>query len=120
MFSKLRKYILHFRSPIRWGAFALLVAIFLFCVEIWLSLLQVYLSLYGSGLMMGGIVEIIIIIGLILVAFSALIVIFFLFYTFFLWRKHKSVDDTLIAIKAIQKELKALRDDLKRGGKNGK
>ena len=119
MFSKLRKHLLHFRSPIRWGTFALLIAIFLFCVEIWLSLYQLYLSLYGGGVMMGGVVEVIIIIGLILVPISALLVLFFLFYTFFLWRKHKSVDDTLQTVKAIQKEIKALRNDLKRGNNNG-
>jgi H+/Cl- antiporter ClcA len=114
IFRKFKGYLLSFSSHIRWGTFALLIAIFLFCVEIWLSLLQVYLSLYGGGVVVGNVAEITIIAGLIIFALGGLVVVALLIYAFFLWHRHRPSDETLKEIKTIKETLQEVKGEIRR------
>ena len=48
MVDRTKRYLLTFKSPIRWAVLALTIAVFLFCIEISLSCYSIYLSLVGG------------------------------------------------------------------------
>ncbi|MFZ7134130.1 MAG: hypothetical protein ACOWWR_17435 [Eubacteriales bacterium] len=109
----IKEHILNFKSPIRWGFLGLFIAIILFCIEIWLSLIQVYLSLYGGDIEVWDIVQPLLVTGLIIFALISLFILGLMIYSVILWRKYKSTDDTLQKTISINKDLKVIYKDIK-------
>ena len=111
MFQWFKRYVLAFKSPIRWATIALFFAISLFFFEISLSLYSVYLSFVGGGVVVPflferisfvmfvvfGIVGIGIFVGTILIGIA--------------WLKDKTPDDIAeikAAIREINEKLKKI------------
>ena len=104
-----REWVVNFRSPIRWGFAGAFLAMFLFCIEIALSLAQIYLSVYwDEGRKMPSIVLPLLIILLILAILGIVGVMAVAFYFVVLWHKHPPRDDVLQATSTIQKSIDSL------------
>ena len=99
----LKKRIINYESPIRWGFFGLGVAISLFLVEISLSLLQIFLSFWGGDVVMATWVQILVAVMAVLTFLAGIILAVATVYIGLLWRK-----DTKDRITAVNEKTDAV------------
>lgn len=105
-----KEWFIKFRSPIRWGFFGLLIAISLFCVEILLSLIQIYLSISRGSL----VVDIFLMVLMAIAGLGMLLTWVMIIYLFFLWRHNPSEDDVLQIVRDNRNKIRMIRNDIKR------
>ena len=94
MLKQLKKYILAFKSPIKWATFALGIAISLFCIEISLSWYSIYLSLVEGVVVVTFLNEIITFVMFVLFGLAGLVILVMTIVVGIVWRRGKSEDDT--------------------------
>ena len=118
MFKRLKKYILAFKSPIKWATFALSIAISLFCIEISLSWYSIYLSLVEGVVEVTILTETIAFVMFILFGLAGLAILGIAIFVGVVWFKARSEDNTLKIKKDITKikERLGIQEDKENGG----
>lgn len=94
MFKQPKKYILAFKSPIKWATFALSIAISLFCIEISLSWYSIYLSLVEGVVVVTILTETIAFVMFILFGLAGLAILVTTLVIGRAWYKGKLIDDS--------------------------
>jgi uncharacterized membrane protein YedE/YeeE len=104
--------ILTFTSPVRWGFFALFIAISLFCFEISLSFYQIYLSLVEGVVAVTFLTEAIAFTMFILFGLAGLLILAITIIVGVAWYKYGSTDRTLKLIEKLDKDIQDVKKQL--------
>ena len=132
MYRKAKNHFRTYRSPIRWGFIALLLASSLFCWEIALSCYSLYLSLVGGGVVVGITwLDSFFFVLFIIFAVAGVGGVVLMFFIIIMWCKERDVGEIQISqglqdikegIISIERGVNEIKQKLRvaKGQKNGK